>query len=72
MTEMIERVAEAICRAQSFLPTPVTAVHRAAARAAIEAMREPTDDMIHHGAAGSGSDRIALGAWEAMMDAALK
>jgi len=44
-----------------------------AARAAIEAMREPDDAMVKAGAHGSGEDSetTALGAWQAMIDAAL-
>jgi hypothetical protein len=47
---------------------------RALARAAIEAMREPTKAMIEAGASGSGEDSedVATGAWESMIDVALK
>ena len=43
------------------------------ARVAIAALREPTKEMVYAGARGSGedSDGVALGAWEAMIDAAL-
>ena len=43
------------------------------ARAAIEAMREPTDGMLQAGAKGSGEDSlgVAEGAWQAMIQAAL-
>lgn len=46
---------------------------RSAARAAIKAMREPTDEMVRAGADGSGegSEACAEGAWSAMLDAAL-
>jgi hypothetical protein len=44
------------------------------ARAAIEAIRQPTKAMIEAGAKGSGEDSemTALGAWEEMIDAALR
>jgi len=43
------------------------------ARAAIEAMREPTREMLVAGAKGSGEDSetVALGAWEAMIEVAI-
>jgi hypothetical protein len=46
----------------------------AVANGILEAMREPTKEMIEAGAKGSGedSDCVARGAWEAMIDAALK
>ena len=57
MTNMIERVARAIyqgrngygCRAWGSLPKLHHAPYLADAKAAIEAMREPTDDMVRHG-----------------------
>jgi len=44
------------------------------ARAAIAAMREPSEAMIKEGAYGSGEDSagVACGAWKAMIDEALK
>lgn len=68
---MIERVARAISRSQvetermwqSFLPE---------ASAAIEAMREPTEEMVwSHEVPHYGPDE-AREAWRAMIDAALK
>lgn len=43
-------------------------------RAVIQAMREPTKEMLKAGAEGSGEDSeaVAGGAWRAMIDAALK
>jgi|GEM_PF-5489367 len=40
----------------------------------IEAMREPTEAMLEAGAEGSGEDSrgVATGAWNAMIEAALK
>jgi len=70
MTTMIERVARAICQEEvgaldyweTYLPL---------ARAAIAAMREPTERMS---AAAYPKGRILAGkkAWQAMIDAALK
>jgi hypothetical protein len=73
MSEMIDRVAFAL-----FARTGGTAdewsrtnpdVCRSMARAAIEAMREPTDAM-RHAAFDEGS--ISLNGYRAMIDAALK
>lgn len=78
MNEMIERVARAICLADTGLPEGETADarewYRCAARAAIEAMREPTDAMLAEGGvamsfASHPSD--ANRSWRAMIDAAL-
>ena len=71
MTEMIERVARAIAQC---LNEPGQCSYSDIARAAIEAMREPTEAMIKEGAYGSGEDSagVACGAWKAMIDEALK
>lgn len=83
MSEMIERVATAIYENRRRMyedRVPFKDLYPSAqrpyldeARAAIEAMREPTEEMIAAGARGSGEDSqdVALGAWEAMIDAAL-
>ena len=75
MSEMIERVARAIWKKadEQYLGTEKMEDCDAIARAAIEAMREPTMEMIAAGAHGSGedSDRVAIGAWKEMIDAAL-
>ena len=82
---MVERVARAIDPGawEDDLSTPtrdgVISFHKrrqyscVIARAVIEAMREPTSLMLKEGAAGSGEDSeaTALGAWDAMIDAAL-
>lgn len=83
--DMIERVAKALSTFdESNFPkfvksdweklTPLArSAYRRRARAAIEAMREPTRMMIDAGASGCGEDSInvAMGAWDAMIDAAL-
>ena len=67
MNEMINRVAKAIALRD-------TTDEFAMARAAIEAMREPTDKMLsaadYSGSLEEGSS--ALGCWQAMIDEALK
>ena len=61
--DMIERVARAI-----YAELPIGhAEARACARAAIEAMREPTPEMERVGA----EELMSLGGWQAMIDAAL-
>jgi hypothetical protein len=81
MSEMVERVARALCRSAA-LGDPGQAYidanwpnYSTAARAAIEAMREPTEAMI---GAGRGAlpnfcpeDSDALVCWQDMIDAAL-
>ena len=74
MSEMIERVALAISGGDD--PANVLAIHRSRARAAIEAMREPTKEMM---AAGSRTmpdydpgDDDAKQCWHEMIDEALK
>lgn len=77
MNEMIERVAMAIQR-----PLGVSTADAVfAAKRAIEAMREPTDEMKDHGQKdGEGfgrydgylADGAALSIWRAMIDAALQ
>jgi hypothetical protein len=88
MSEMVERVARALCE-QSYaksdekLPwywhsetSDERDEWRAMARAAIEAMREPTDRMCNSGAAKWDDDWCtetnALNMWQAMIDEALK
>lgn len=83
MTDVIERVARAIAEtgnggdwdSRSFYQEEHKEFHRKRARAAIEAMREPTEAMIDAvdlpGLAGDPEIVIAK-AWRAMIDAALK
>ena len=69
MGTIVERVARALSR-HIIHPGDMNTV---AARDAIAAMREPTPEMICAGAYGSGEDseQVAIGCWEAMIDAAL-
>lgn len=82
--EMIERVARAICLADGAEEDGIQLVpgetYRDYARAAIEAMREPTRHMAHVGgvtvqdetmATDGLSQHIACEAWREMIDAAL-
>ncbi len=82
MSEMVERVARRLAIEDGAddwdLIGPVTrGIFERNARAAIEAMREPTDDMMH--AVGCGGERkewLSGQAWrasyQAMIDEALK
>lgn len=89
MTDMIERVARALCRcrvSQSDYVLGWASVEQEVhycwnewteeARAAIEAMREPTEDMLYTGNAQIPDwDRQiedVRNTWHAMIDAALK
>lgn len=76
-TDMIEQVAEALCNSafgpdmwkNVYVSEPKFSEHyRDKARAAIQAMREPTQAMI---GAGDGIPESAV-AWRAMIDEALK
>lgn len=74
MNEMLQKVGGAILIADlEWTPKSPMSREETLARAAIEAMREPTKSMIAAGAKGSGedSDDVALGAWEGMIDSAL-
>ena len=71
--DIVARVGGAILLAETeWTPKSPVSKERAMAIAAIEAMREPTRAMLEAGAVGSGEDseNTALGAWEAMIDAA--
>lgn len=71
MADMVERVARAICEAIPFGVDQVDAAK--AARAAIEALREPTEAVCEAGA--NVLDVLAFDmevAWPAMIDAILK
>jgi len=79
MSEMVERVAKAIYESHRFVrpwdhPNTVKLWHRscrASARAAIEAMRSPTEDM--RASCGNGEcAKWAPGAWQNYIDAALR
>jgi hypothetical protein len=82
MSEMVERVARAIfpeaedytwddfANAPNGSAERITAsVYRMRARAAIEAMREPTEAMVHAGMSEEGTDLPSE--YRAMIDAAL-
>ncbi len=83
MSEMVERVAKAMCDAEMGHGIfEAYKVHRDSymtlARVSIEAMREPTEAMVD---AANALDRVEAGllmvatpnrAWEAMIDEALK
>ncbi len=92
MSDMIERVARALCIATGELPDTETPYHPTVshiwehyipdARAAIEAMREPTETMYCAGDEEilahlnsekfiKGEDTPAVDCWKAMIDAAL-
>jgi hypothetical protein len=81
MSEMVERVARAIQAQSGHQPatdegwnrpenTLSVQNFRRMAKAAIEAMREPTEDMIQAGIDGPVGD--TEGKWQAMIDEALK
>jgi hypothetical protein len=78
MSEMVERVAKALEMPMVDMSTGMTPQRRLElmARAAIEAMREPTDEMEKAGAFAWDDDWCtetnALNMWQAMIDAALK
>jgi hypothetical protein len=79
MSEMVERVARAFYSSfyddESWPPVPFDSElrdadsYREAARAAIQAMREPTEAMTNIGWVSMNEERLP---WEAMIDAALK
>jgi hypothetical protein len=85
MSEMVERAAEAICDAE-FGPgmwaipaheQKFRDLYRVRARAAIEAMREPTDDMVDEGWRAKRAEIHDTApeprdAYRAMIDAALE
>lgn len=78
MPEMIERVARALWDAQATRPDTWDSLHpskqagmRDRARAAIEAMQEPTDAMVDRGAEVDGPSG-AIEVWGEMISAALE
>jgi hypothetical protein len=77
---MIEKVAAAVTEVWDSYPEPITLenvgeVRLAGARAAIEAMREPTDAMNHRGNVCCMDDCVdrdgVKKVWRSMIDAAL-
>ena len=76
MTDMIERVARAIADAErNRRPSMAEPFAETLARAAIEAMREPTSNQLDAGYAAISErqcdDDLAFG-WRAMIDEALR
>lgn len=76
MTEMIDGVAEAICRDlggqwQASKDWPAGKLYRHLARAAIRAMRNPTAAMVQRVRADKPHDQDAEIVWFLMADAAL-
>jgi phosphoribosylformylglycinamidine (FGAM) synthase-like enzyme len=73
MTEktMVERVGWAIAREGARIDVDDTPYHLRVARAALEAMREPTEAMVQAGINDSGAFGLAS-AYRTMIDAALK
>jgi hypothetical protein len=75
MSEMIERVARALCSLDwGSLPEgggPVFEIYFRQARAAIEAMREPTEGMVL-AAIRADADDMPFAQWRAMIDEVLK
>jgi uncharacterized protein YukE len=69
MSTMLKRVAQALQQEMGTAPFDEPASSFALARAAIAAMREPTDEMIDAWIGASGA--ITEG-WQAMIDAAVE
>lgn len=65
--DMVERVALAISGSDD--PANILSIHRGRARAAIEAMREPTNEMR---VAGFVAELQSADVWSAMIDAVLQ
>lgn len=81
MFDIVDRVAKAIAEYEAKGGHPFTTdqreIDRAIARAAIEAMREPTNKMVHAGLAYDQEvlpqgQNLMRGHYRAMIDAALK
>ena len=66
MSTMVKRVAQALQQEMETAPFDETAI--ALARAAIAAMREPTEEMLDAWIRAPGAIK---GGWQAMIDAAL-
>ena len=79
MSELIERVARAIRGCVSaddwnFIDEIARKMYRREARAAIEAMREPTTEMLHASTmqVPTWDNEASKRKWQAMIEAALK
>lgn len=72
MTTMVEKVARAICLAANDGKTDEGfPMYEGLARAAIEAMKDPTEAMLDAGNDADGYD-VYVGVWLAMIVSALK
>ena len=71
MSTMVERVAQALQQEMGAAPLDETAASFALARAAIAAMREPTEEMLNAGHEARAKATVN-GIWHAMIDAALE
>ena len=72
MTTMVEKVAIAIRNVnETTVGLTYSELTREMARAAIEALMEPTEAMLDAGDAADGYD-VYVGVWTAMIQAALK
>lgn len=72
MTTMVEKVAIAIRNVnETTVGLTYSELTREMARAAIEALMEPTESMLDAGDAADGYD-VYVGVWAAMIQAALK
>jgi hypothetical protein len=69
MSTMVERVAQALQQEMGAAPLDETAASFALARAAIAAMREPTEEMVLAWIRAPGA---ITGGWQGMIDAALE
>ena len=68
MSEMIERVAQAICGDDN--PENILAIHRVRARAAIQAIAEPTEAMLQAAQEQRGQQSYT-DVWRTMVAAAV-
>lgn len=69
MSKMVERVQKAI---ESLTQHHTGSSSEALARAAMAAMREPTEAMVNAGGEIENSNRVAVEIWQSMIDEALK
>lgn len=78
MSEIVKRVAEALkLKRAEKIAQPLSSLYEDMAKAAIEAMREPTEQMIDDGSWVEATGEIvgkyaAKECWHEMIDAALK
>lgn len=72
MSEIVERVAESLRASMPGLVNPEAWPWETLARAAIEAMREPTQEIINAGSDYMPGAGYSEGAWRAMIDECLR